>query len=299
MKLFVKQTKPIGNITLMAIFAAILASFSLLMAFLPLSSLVFGFFLPLISAMVAYYVEPKYLPAYIVGAIALCLGVSFFNIGDTVFVVIPSVFSGTFYGLLRNKKIPSQFLVALTAILQFALNMLAFVILRAITNVDLLDTALNLLGLSESENIINIVPAFLLSYSFAEAIVNLLVIEIVTSKFSKDSFNIPFEKWLSPILGFSFGLFSVIFAFVNPAIAYIALFLSIYFSFVGSHLLFEKHRIWVYVSPVILFILSIFLYAILNQMFPSGTELNLGSIFTMSLSLISFVSILENKRVNI
>lgn len=299
MKLFVKQTKPVGNITLMAIFAAILASFSLFMAFVPFASFVLAFFLPLISAMVAYFVEPKYLPIYIIGSIALCLGVSFFNIGDTVFIVIPSVFSGCFYGLLRSKRIPSQMLVALTAVLQFILNILAFFILQTITGVDVIDVALKLVGFSESAHIRDIVPAFILAYSFAESVVNLLVIEIVTSKFSKDSFDMPYERFLSPILGFAFGALSILFAFIYSPVAYVSLFASIFFSFVGSHLLLEKRPIWVYVLLVILLIASLFMYALFNQFFHEGTELNLTSVFSMSIAFTSFVSIFENKGVKI
>jgi len=299
MKLFVKQTKPTGNITLMAIFMAILASFSLFMAFVPFSSFVLAFFLPLISAMVAYFVEPKYLPIYIVGSIALCLGVTFFNIGDTVFIVVPSILSGSLYGLLRSKKIPSQFLVAITAFLQFGLNLLAFFLLKVITDVDVIEVALKLTGLLDHPHIDNIVPAFILAYSFAEAVINLLVIEIVTSKFSKDSFNIPYEKWISPILGFVFGILSVVFSFVFPPIAFVCLFLSFYFSFVGAYILFKKMPIWIYVLLVILLVMSLFLFAIFNQSFKEGTELNLASLFAMSVSLSSFVAICVHKRVNI
>lgn len=283
----------------MAIFMAILASFSLFMAFVPFSSFVLAFFLPLISAMVAYFVEPKYLPIYIVGSIGLCLGVSFFNIGDTIFIVIPSIFSGCFYGLLRSKNIPSQFLVALAATLQFCLNLLAFVLLKTITGVDVLEVAIKLIGLSENTYIRNIVPAFLLAYSFAETIVNLLVIEIVTSKFSKDSFGMPYENFLSPILGFSFGLLSIVFSFIYSPVAYVCLFASVYFAFVGAHILFEKKPIWIYVFLAVLLVISLFAYAIFNQKFVHGTELNLFSAFTMSISLISFIAIFASKRVNI
>ena len=106
-----------------------MGAFSIILALVPFSNLVLGLFLPLISAVAAYYTENKYLPAYIVGASALCLGLTFYNWGDTLFVVIPSIVSGSFYGFLRDKKIPSQFLIILTSLVQVLLNWGAFYIL--------------------------------------------------------------------------------------------------------------------------------------------------------------------------
>ena len=66
MKLFKKQETPTGNLALLGIFAAIMGAFSIILALVPFSNLVLGLFLPLISAVAAYYTENKYLPAYII-----------------------------------------------------------------------------------------------------------------------------------------------------------------------------------------------------------------------------------------
>ena len=71
MKLFKKQETPTGNLALLGIFAAVMGAFSIILALIPLSSLLLGLFLPLVSAVASYYTENKYLPAYVIGASAL------------------------------------------------------------------------------------------------------------------------------------------------------------------------------------------------------------------------------------
>ena len=54
MKLFKKQETPTGNLALLGIFAAVMGAFSLILALIPLSSLLLGLFLPLVSAVASY-----------------------------------------------------------------------------------------------------------------------------------------------------------------------------------------------------------------------------------------------------
>ena len=292
MKLFKKQETPTGNLALLGIFAAIMGAFSIILALVPFSNLVLGLFLPLISAVAVYYTENKYLPAYIVGASALCLGLTFYNWGDTLFVVIPSIVSGSFYGFLRDKKIPSQFLIILTSLVQVLLNWGAFHILLATTGVDILDTIRKLASLSTD----TIIPAFIVTYSIAETVLSFFIIEGVINKFSKEAFTFPTERYISPCLGILFGGLSLGFAFIEAHFCYIFMVFGIYFSLVGVSVLFEKKPIWIYVVGGILLLGSLFLFALLHSLFPNECGLALVSIFFISISLTSFVSIFVNKK---
>ena len=293
MKLFKKQETPTGNLALLGIFAAVMGAFSLILALIPLSSLLLGLFLPLVSAVASYYTENKYLPAYIIGASALCLGLTFFNWGDTLFVVIPSIFAGSFYGLLRDKKIPSQYLIILTSALQTLLNVAAFYILLGVTNVNIFEVLVNVLRLPNDY----IIPGFIVAYSIAETILSFFIIEGVINKFSKDAFSFPKERFISPVLGILFGGLSLGFAFIEIHVSYIFMVLGIYFTAVGSSVLFENKPIWVYVLGGVLLLLSLFLFALLNGHFPPYSAISLASIFFISISLTSFVSIFVNKKV--
>lgn len=293
MKLFKKQETPTGNLALLGIFAAVMGAFSLILAVIPLSSLLLGLFLPLVSAVVSYYTENKYLPAYVIGASALCLGLTFFNWGDTLFVVIPSIFAGSFYGLLRDKKIPSQYLIILTSALQTLLNVAAFYILLGVTNVNILEVLMNALGLPNDY----IIPGFVVAYSIAETVLSFFIIEGVINKFSKDAFTFPKERFISPCLGILFGGLSLGFAFIEIHLSYVFMVLGIYFAAVGSNVLFEIKPIWVYILGGALLLFSLFLFAVLRPQFPDYTAINLASIFFISISLTSFVSIFVNKKV--
>ena len=293
MKLFKKQETPTGNLALLGIFAAVMGAFSIILALIPLSSLLLSLFLPLVSAVASYYTENKYLPAYVIGASALCLGLTFFNWGDTLFVVIPSIFAGSFYGLLRDKKIPSQYLIILTSVVQTLLNVAAFYILLGVTNVNILEVLMNALRLPNDY----IIPGFVAAYSIAETVLSFFIIEGVINKFSKEAFAFPKEKFISPCLGILFGGLSLGFAFIEIHFSYVFMVLGIYFALVGSSVLFDVKPIWVYVLGGVLLLLSLFLFALLHSHFPRYSAINLASIFFISISLTSFVSIFVNKKV--
>ena len=292
MKLFRKQETPTGNLALLGIFAAIMGGFSLIIALVPFSSFLLALFLPLVSAVVAYYTENKYLPAYVIGASALCLGLTFFNWGDTLFVIIPSIASGSFYGFLRNKKIPSQFLIILTSLLQIILNLAAYYILLGVTGVDLVDVAMKALKMTTTY----IIPAFVAAYSIAETVLSFFIIEGVINRFSNEAYSFPIDKYISPSLGILFGGLSLGFAFIEIHVSYVLMVFGIYFSLVSAAILFEKKPIWVYVLGGFLLLVSLFLFALLNSSFPNYSRISLASIFFISISLTSFVSIFVNKK---
>ena len=292
MKLFKKQETPTGNLALLGIFAAVMGAFSIILALIPLSSLLLGLFLPLVSAVASYYTENKYLPAYVIGASALCLGLTFFNWGDTLFVVIPSIFAGSFYGFLRDKKVPSQFLIILTSVVQTLLNVAAFYILLGVTNVNIFEVLVNALQLPNDY----IIPGFIVTYSIAETVLSFFIIEGVLNKFSKEAFSFPNERFISPCLGILFGGLTLGFAFIEIHFCYVFMVFGIYFSMVGASVLFEKKPIWVYVLGGVLLLASLFLFALLHGSFPEQSGISLASIFFISISLTSFVSIFVNKK---
>jgi hypothetical protein len=220
------------------------------------------------------------------------LGLTFFNWGDTLFVVIPSIFAGSFYGFLRDKKVPSQYLIILISVVQTLLNVAAFYILLGVTGVNIFEVLVNALQLPNDY----IIPGFIVTYSIAETILSFFIIEGVINKFSKDAFAFPKERFISPALGILFGGLSLGFAFIEIHFSYVFMVLGIYFALVGSNVLFENKPIWVYILGGVLLLLSLFLFALLNKQFPEYSAINLASIFFISISLTSFVSIFVNKK---
>ena len=93
------------------------------------------------------------------------------------------------------------------------------------------------------------------------------------------------KQWL--ILGFLVGGF---------ALHVVSLF-GLRAVFKVDAILFEKKPIWVYVLGGFLLLVSLFLFALLNSSFPNYSRISLASIFFISISLTSFVSIFVNKKV--
>lgn len=299
MKVLTKQETPTGNIALLAIFSAILVSFSLLMAFVPPLSIVLGFFLPLVSAVAIYYTENKYIPFYIIGASALCMGVTFFNFGDTLFFVIPSIISGSLFGFLRTKKLLPQLNLFVIGLAQFVLHVLAYYLLIAITGVDLVKTVSSFLGLDGKPfaDLLILSSSFMLAFSFGESGLNHLMIEGFLNKFSEEQTKDRFiTRIILSIISILAGISSIVFGVFGTPLFTVSFVVSAFFAITCLDVFFvQKRPIWIYVLLGISFLLSIFLFAIFNQFIEGNNSISLLSIFPISLSIVTFVSNIENK----
>ncbi len=299
MQLLKRQETPTGNIALLGIFSAILAVFSLIIAFVPFTSVAFGLFLPLISAVAAYYVQKKYIPLYMVGASLICVGITFFNIGDTLFFVIPSIFSGSLFGFMRTKKILPQFNIFIISLVQFILHIIAYYLLIVITGIDMLNVVVSLLNLNDAKNYMILFISALLSLSFGETGLNYLIIEGVLEKFSIETTKEdPIARMINASIAFILGIVSILMGIgtIGSQTLPIIFVMMLYFSISGADYLFSKIRpVWIYVLLGFLMIASLFLVAIFYQNDNPIGSLGLLASFPVSLSLVTFVSILENK----
>lgn len=299
MQLFKRQETSTGNIALLGIFSAILAVFSLIIAFVPFTSVVFSLILPLISAVATYYVQKKYIPLYVIGASLVCLGVTFFDIGDTLFFIIPSIISGSLFGFLRTNRLFPQLNLLIISVVQFVLHVIAYFLLIAITGVDMLDVITTILGLNSSFNYSAVFAALLISLSFGETGLNYLIIEGVIERFEEieagESFK---ERLCGVIIAVFLGILCIVMAFgvLDMQLMPVLFVLTLYFSISGTDYLFTKKRpIWIYVLLGILLLASLFFVAIFYQNQDSVHGLGLLAAFPISLSIATFVSILENK----
>ena len=109
MGLFSKKETLIQNMTFMGIFSAINVVISLLSTILfavatPISILLI-IVLPLTSTVVELFCKDKYYPIYLFSTIGLSLVVTMWDMQNTIFYLIPSVFTGYIFGLLTKKRI--------------------------------------------------------------------------------------------------------------------------------------------------------------------------------------------------
>ena len=99
MALFKKKTTLVHHITYMGIMAAINLIFILLATFVPPLMFILILLLPFASTVVGYYCLKRYYIIYAVATVGLCFLCSF-NIGDTIFYVVPAIASGFVLGVL-------------------------------------------------------------------------------------------------------------------------------------------------------------------------------------------------------
>lgn len=138
-----EQNKSIALISMMT---ALNLIFLLLSMFLPISSLFLMIALPLTSALVSIKVKPKFILIYFIATLLL----SFIDIQEALFYVLPSLFSGLAFGYLVNKKIHGFFILSITSIINFLLTLLSISLIKIIYEIDMYKYLANLLDYNEN-----------------------------------------------------------------------------------------------------------------------------------------------------
>lgn len=276
--------------------SAILGVMSIIASFVPLAFLGVAILSPLIAAIAAYYTKDKYLIVFVAGSSLLCLLVTLYSYGETVFGVIPGIISGSLFGLLLKKKIPTPLLIALCSLLEFGLNYVGVWLLRFLSEIDIIETGLQLLGLDGKENICYIVPCFIYVYALAESAISFIVIEGVLERFERDDVSWPLFDKILPFLAMTLLGVAIGLAFIWPALGFVIFALGIYLS-LSALFPFVERCSW---QLCLLFIAVEFaagyLFAAFYSNFPKSTGLLLSGIFFASFDLLAGLNSLLLKR---
>lgn len=296
MKLLSKRETPIENVTLMGLGAAINVALALLSTFIPFSSFFVILFLPLVSALVAFYCKDKYLLLYIIASAGVSLLSTCYDLSITLFDVIPALIIGTLFGFLMKKGFPNGYLILLASLVKVGLNYLMLLLLKLIYGVDIIDSLIQLINLQSVENIYQIVPTFIFGYSLIQELVCYIVIYLSTTSLIDEKVKFkdiyPSINFAASFLfiGLGFGL-----SFISISIGYFLSAIGIYFSIASFMAIFKKNPWWIYLMLGVLclasFYLSVFLYDKLDK---NVAPLLFLSIFA-SLSLCGGVSSLSFK----
>lgn len=200
---------PIQNIAFMSMMAALNIIFSLLASFFPLAGLFIMIFLPLASALTAYYCQARYYPVYVVASLGLSIAVTAWDFSNTLFYLLPSLISGVAYGFFKKCGLPTSLTLFFVSLLNTGLTYLSLSLIELIYEIDMIGFLLGLLGLSENEYILYGVPAFIYAYSLSQSSLSNLFIEITPLHLDNEK---PLPLWLSSFAHPLYALFC--FAFV-------------------------------------------------------------------------------------
>lgn len=291
------KTKPSENIAFASIIAALYCVLSFLIAFFPSLSIPFAIFLPLFSALVGTLCLPTYVFSFAIGSSLLCLGVSYFNVGEILFSVIPSILTGSFFGMLLKRKVQDELIIVLVSLLQMGLNYLAVFLLRNAFGLDPIDTFLKLFKVERTSRIDALIPSLLLTVSFLQtSLTNFLVGLLAMRLTLPETKCFSFPKTTLPILGLCSVFLTMSIGYFNLLFGSLFLVFSIYFAIVSVSLLLKEKRWWIYLLGGIALLFLFFLRTALLNHYQEG--ILLYSLFTLPLDFIALFSNLLKRREN-
>lgn len=272
MSVFRKRETLVENITYMALMAAINVIFVLLTYFLPFMMFALIFVLPLSSTIVATYCKKRLYPIYAIVTVGVCLLVSMMDIGDTIFVVIPSIITGFLFGILIKQNIPSIIVIALTTIVQVVLTYPGLLLINQVIypgKEDLFVVVCKMVGVT-NESLISYIKHLLIGTICL--IQQILTFIVIKSEIGKVGVEIEEKEWLDKLLPnigiFVFSIFSVIFAVIFKQIAYLFMIGTALLGIYEIAVLILEKKGWIYISLGASLGGTIFLFAALYTVIP-------------------------------
>ncbi len=302
MNFFSKRKTPAQNLAFMGIMAAANAILAVIATFVPLSAFFIVLFLPLASALVGELCENKYLLPYVLAASLVALSVTAYDLGATLFYIIPAIISGVFYGYMAKRQSPVSLLIFSTALVELALNYAALPLINGLYQIDMIEVGKTVLGLSGNSEVDIIVPTFIFGYGLAEASLSHFFLQLFFQKTDISFTENDFFKVSCPIAGVAFAGLALGFGFIVIPIAYLFLAFGIYFAVFSLVSLFEKNVWWLYLLVGILLLGSLYGVAAFYSLMPKDAGLLLISLFLLSVdgpSLISTLLLLRAKKASL
>lgn len=279
MRFFKEKESVAQNMAFLALGASLCVVVSLLSALLPYGALFLMLAVPFVSASVAFVCKARYLPLFLVATFGACMGVSAWNFISTLFYLLPSLLTGTLYGLLWKKGVPSSINLFVCSLLQFALFLASLELVKALADgFDMVAFLLKFIAKREDEVARIIFPSFAYGYSLAQMALSELFLTLLMERFGKEETKEGWFPRLYPFFGALFLTIGVGIVFLSEAWGYVLLCLGLYWSVFSCFSFAPKvHPITWACLGVSLFG-SLLLFALLYSKMPNHTGLILVAI---------------------
>ena len=299
MAFFKKRETLVDNIAYMALMAAINVIFVLLTTLVPFLLFVLVFILPLTSLIVTIYCKKKLFILYAITTVLLCLLVTIWNIGDTLFYVIPSIVSGFIFGLLIEKKVSAILIILITTLVQAIMMYPMIPLIQLITGRNIVDDFLVVFNLSSFPYTKHLTHMFIILMALIQEIISFIVIYDEIGKFGIDTQEENDDTLIISIIVIGLVIaITISYFFINEAVNALLILLLVLGVYQTSQIINEKKTLCIalmFVSFIITFFMLTGLFRVLNKDNPSGF-LTLG-VYPLLISLISlFNKYLFNKQ---
>ena len=244
--------------------------------------------LPFASTVVAYYCLKRYYVIYAVATVGLCLLCSF-NIGDTIFYVVPAVVSGFVLGVLLEQKIHPFWMLLSCTVINAALTYVSIPLVNLISKTDIVLSLLTIFSLQDFTYKTELVYLFIFLISLAQCGLSIFIIVSDARKI-----GIQINTRVNSFWPYIIGLEASIALAVGCALFYMPLSLvficiSFYFAaFLLVDLVFSK-KLLIYIVSGILVLAMVFVFAIFYKSLKEPYGIVLSVIFPLAIGLVSFL----------
>lgn len=181
-----KKNRTLANsITFIALMAAFNFIFALLMVYLPAFSLVLYVFLPFVTTITVLHVDKKYLSIYYISSILLTFIINLNGLDFIIFTLIPSLITGSVFGICLEKKVNSVTAILLSSFCQFAFSLLTIPLINAIymNNQSIINVFRTFLGKNREYLTYKLFLPTVFAVSLAQNIISFLIISSEMNKF--------------------------------------------------------------------------------------------------------------------
>ena len=273
MRFFRLRNTPVENLTFAAMMVAFDAILSLIAALLPLSALFIMLLAPLTSAAVSLFCKKRYVLIYLLAAIGICLAVTAWDFLNTLFYMIPAVFTGAFYGLLWKFKLPSSMNIFFTTLLSFLFFYLSLWLIKVMLNADMVAVLLALVGRKTDSGAVTVFPLFALGYSFAQTgIMHGFLLYELKRLGQEETNDEKLAHWY-PLIAAIFLISSFVCAFFSAKTGYFFLGLGLYWAIYSTLPLFDDFKPLSLALAVLCLIGGVFLFAGCYSLMPEQSGL--------------------------
>lgn len=181
-----KKNRTLANsITFIALMAAFNFIFALLMVYLPAFSLVLYVFLPFVTTITVLHVHKKYLSIYYISSILLTFIINLNGLDFIIFTLIPSLITGSVFGICLEKKVNSVTAILLSSFCQFVFSLLTIPLINAIymNNQSIINVFRTFLGENREYLTYKLFLPTVFTVSLAQNIISFLIISSEINKF--------------------------------------------------------------------------------------------------------------------
>lgn len=181
-----KKESATANLTFIALMSAINIIFAILMLFLPALSMLIYLFLPLATTLTIIFCKRQYLIIYFIASIGISFIINLNGLEYIIFTLIPSLITGSIFGLCIEKKVNIGITVLISSFFQFLISLLTIPLINVIytNNQNIIAIFASFLGENKTHLTYKLFLPLTYAVALAQNIISFLIISSQVSKFN-------------------------------------------------------------------------------------------------------------------